>query len=39
VVEHLLYAYQGPPESFNPVINMAVALHESGCRVSALEIE
>lgn len=39
VIEHLLYAYQGPAESFNPVINMGVKLHESGCQLSVLEIE
>lgn len=39
VIEHLIYAYQGPPESFNAVINMAVRFHESGCRLSVLEIE
>ncbi|HXK39451.1 MAG TPA: hypothetical protein VJ837_01325 [Candidatus Paceibacterota bacterium] len=39
VLEHLIYAYQGPEESFNAVINMAVKLHHSGHRLSALEIE
>lgn len=39
VIEHLIYAYQGPPESFNAVINMAVRFHESGCRLSVLGIE
>jgi len=39
VIEHLLYAYQGPEESFNAVINMAVKLHTSGCQLSELEIE
>jgi hypothetical protein len=39
VIEHLIYAYQGPPESFNAVINMAVKLHMSGCQLSELEIE
>ena len=39
VIEHDLYAYQGPEESFNAVINMAVRLHTSGCQLSELEIE
>jgi hypothetical protein len=39
VIEHQIYAYQGPEESFNAVINMAVRLHESGSRLSVLEIE
>jgi hypothetical protein len=39
VLEHLLYAYQGPAESFNAVINMGVRVHESGCQLSVLEIE
>jgi hypothetical protein len=39
VIEHLLYAYQGPKESFNAVINMAVRLHASGCQLSELEID
>lgn len=39
VIEHLLYAYQGPAAAFDAVINMAVKLHTAGRHLTRLEIE
>jgi hypothetical protein len=39
VIEHLIYAYQGPEESFNALVNLAVRLDVSVCPLSAMEIE
>lgn len=39
VLEHPIYAFQGPEEMFNPVINMAVKVHATICPLIALKIE
>jgi hypothetical protein len=39
ILEHLIYGFEGPEETFNAVINMAFKLHFSICPLVSLEIE
>jgi hypothetical protein len=39
VLEHLVYAFEGPEEAFNSVINMAVNINSRICPLVSLEFE
>lgn len=38
-LEHLVYAFEGPEETYNAIINMAVKIHSTICPVDSLEID